>query len=232
MKQNALGIVESVLTGKAKPYTRPGTYSAIDKQAVYSTVSVNANGLEGDEQGDLRVHGGADKAVHFYALEHYPKWIEELGMLPALIKAGAFGENIRTKGITESTICLGDQLCVGSVLMEVSQARQPCWKLNDRFGVPDMARRLQSSLRTGWYCRVLQAGILKASDTIDLVNRPYPEWTLARLMEFFYKNPLHYPSLEQMLHLPLVKSWKRTIENRLQCGEIENWDSRIDGPKQ
>ncbi|WP_020559676.1 MOSC domain-containing protein [Thiofilum flexile] len=224
-----LGRVESVLTGKSRPYTRAGTYSAIDKQVLKAPVHVSVVGLEGDEQGDLRVHGGVDKAVHFYALEHYPFWIEALGRPPVLEKAGAFGENLCTTGVTETSICLADQLRIGNVLLEVSQARQPCWKLNDRFGQPDMARRVQHSLRTGWYCRVLEAGVLQAGDAIELVQRPYPVWTLARMLEILYHRSLDYPMLEQMLELPLVESWRRMIENRLKRGEIEDWNSRING---
>ena len=171
-----IGQVRAVLTGRAVPYTRPGTFSAIDKQSVSGPVAVGAESLAGDEQGDRRVHGGPDKAVHQYAQEHCAAWRAELGALAVLDAPGAFGENLASTGMTERSVCLGDQVQVGSVLLEVSQGRQPCWKLNDRFGgLPGMARRVQGSGRTGWYYRVLQPGHLQAGDALVLVARPFPQ---------------------------------------------------------
>jgi len=225
-----LGRVITVLTGRARPYTRPGSRSAIAKQPVAGPVRVHGEGLAGDEQGDRRVHGGPDKAVHLYATEHYPLWRVELGARPVLGAPGAFGENLGTQGVTEADICLGDQLRIGDTLLEVSQARQPCWKLNDRFGVPDMARRVQQTLRTGWYCRVLEPGSLQANDAIALIARPHPDWPLRRLMELLYYRPLERELLMQVRELPLVSSWRRLIENRLVRGEVEDWAARIEGP--
>lgn len=222
--------VHAVLTGRAIPYTRAGTLSAIAKQPRPGRTVVEINGLEGDEQGDAKIHGGPDKAVHFYAYEHYPRWIDELGAIPVLSGPGAFGENLSTHGVDESTICLGDRLRIGSATLEVSQARQPCWKLNDRFGVPTMARMVQATARTGWYCRVVSIGDVSAGDGIWLLERPYPEWPLARLLRLFYgpwANRLEYVAA---LDLPLVASWRRLLERRLETGQVEDWGTRLDGP--
>src|SRR5690606_16433169 len=116
--------------------------SAIDKRPLEGAVRIDELGVAGDEQGDTRVHGGVDKAVHHYPFEHYATWRAELGELPALASPGAFGENISTRGLDEATVCLGDRFALGTAVLEVSQGRQPCWKLNDRFGVKDMARRV------------------------------------------------------------------------------------------
>lgn len=225
-----LGHIQTVLTGRALPYTRPGSRSAINKQPVAGPVLVHREGLTGDEQGDRRVHGGPDKAVHLYASEHYPMWREELGPRRVLDTPGAFGENLSTQGVTEANICLGDQLLIGNTLLEVSQARQPCWKLNDRFGVPDMAQRVQRSLRSGWYCRVLEQGILQAGAPITLIARPYPDWPLRRLMELLYLRPLERELLMQARDLPLVPAWRLLVENRLARDEVESWSERIEGP--
>lgn len=228
---NLLGTVKSVLTGRAIPYTRPGSFSAIDKKPIVGPVQVHREGLVGDEQGDRKVHGGLDKAVHFYAYEHYSFWRSELGEKSLLEVPGAFGENISTEGVAENDLCLGDQLLIGTVLLEISQTRQPCWKLNDRFGVQDMALRVQQSLRTGFYCRVLQTGTLKAGDLIYLMARPYPDWSIQRLMALLYRRTLDKELLIQALGLPLVPSWRKLIENRLSTGQVENWDGRIAGYK-
>ncbi|MNZ42602.1 6-N-hydroxylaminopurine resistance protein [compost metagenome] len=123
--------LDAVLTGKAVAYTRPGSCSAIDKQLRTGELTVNELGLGGDEQGDLRVHGGKDKAIHHYPREHYALWAGELGAQTLLQAPGAFGENFSTYGCTEQTVCLGDRFRVGTALLEISQGRMPCWKLND-----------------------------------------------------------------------------------------------------
>lgn len=222
--------VDALLAGKARAYTRPGTMSGIDKQCLSGDVWIGELGVAGDEQGDPRVHGGPDKAVHHYAFDHYSAWQEDLGRLPQLQASGAFGENISTRGITEAEVCLGDCFSLGEALLEVSQGRQPCWKLNDRFGVPDMARRVQQTGRSGWYYRVLHPGLTQAGDLLTLRQRPHPDWPLSRLAHLLYGRVLAPALLEPALALPLVASWRKLIERRLQQGAVEDWGKRIDGP--
>ncbi|HEX7111958.1 MAG TPA: MOSC domain-containing protein [Mizugakiibacter sp.] len=224
-----LGTIAAVLAGRAAPYTRPGTFSAIAKRPVAGRVEAGPEGLGIDEQGDRRVHGGVDKALHHYAFDHYAAWRAELGAHPLLTQPGAFGENLSTIGITEADLCLGDRLRCGEVLLEVSQARQPCWKLSDRFGIADMARRVQDSGRTGWYYRVLQGGTLGAGDALVLLERPHPAWTLARLLDLLYRDTLDRDALRGALALPLVPSWRRLFERRLAQGRVEDWGSRLRG---
>lgn len=221
-----------LLTGKAQPYTRPGSHSGIAKQPRTDKVWISPIGLEGDEQGDLRVHGGPDKAVHHYAFEHYALWQKELGALPLLQAPGAFGENISTRGLTEAEVCLGDRFILGGALLEVSQGRQPCWKLNDRFGVADMARRVQSTGRSGWYYRVLRPGLAQAGDVLTLVERPHADWPLQRLADLLYQRVLSPALLEPALALPLVPSHRKLIERRMALGAVEDWSRRIDGPSE
>ena len=222
--------VDALLAGSAKPYTRPGSRSAIDKRPLAGRVAIGELGLAGDEQGDPRVHGGPDKAVHHYAFDHYRAWQGELGPLPLLQAPGAFGENLSTRGLDEGNVCLGDRFRIGTALLEVSQGRQPCWKLNDRFDVPDMARRVQSSGRTGWYYRVLEPGSAEAGDLLRLDARPHPDWSLRRLGALLFDRVLAREALEPALQLPLVPSWRRLLERRLQQCEVEDWSRRIDGP--
>lgn len=225
-----IGRVQTVLVGRAVPYTRPGITSAIPKQPVVGRVSVGTLGFIGDEQGDSRFHGGPDKAIHVYAFEHYAVWREELGSLQEFSVPGGFGENLSTLGCDEHGICLGDRLQIGDTLLEIAQGRQPCWKLNDRFGVPDMAQRLQDTLRTGWYCRVLKPGTIGSGDDIVLLDRPHPDWPLARLMSVLYQRCLDPAILRAVLELPLVPGWRMLIEHRLASGRIEDWRKRLDGP--
>lgn len=231
--QQPIATLRAVLTGRALPYIRAGSLSAIAKQQRSGPVEVGPPGLEGDEQGDPRVHGGPDKAVHCYAFGQYAPWREELaGNATAqllLAQPGAFGENLSLDGITDVQVCLADQWQIGSARFEVSQGRQPCWKLNDRFAVPDMALRVQASLRTGWYLRVLQAGQVQAGDQVLLRARPHPDWPITRLLRTIAERDCDPATLRQILALPLPPSWHRLFTRRLESATAEDWDARLIG---
>lgn len=222
--------LRAVLRGQVQPYTRPGTRSGIDKRPVADTVHVTTTGLVGDAQGDLRVHGGPDKAVHHYPYDHYPAWRSALPGRAVLDAPGAFGENLSTLGWTEDTVCLGDIVHVGSVVLEVSQGRQPCWKLNDRFDAPRMAVQLQTTGFTGWYYRVLQAGDIRAGDLMRIAARPHPAWPLRRLVELLFHRTLDHALLEDAAMLPLPPGWTTLIQARLRTARVESWDRRLTGP--
>jgi MOSC domain-containing protein YiiM len=225
-----LARIDHLLVGKAVPYTREGTSSAIAKEVVEGEVRIGLSGIEGDEQGDPSVHGGRDKAVHHYPFDHYAAWREELGDHALLARPGAFGENLSTHDLTEDDICLGDRLRAGSVIFEVSQPRQPCWKLADRFGLPKMPRFVQDRMRTGWYYRVLEPGTVAAGDSLTLVERPLPGWPIRRLVGLLYKNGLDRDLLAEAATLPLPRSWTKLVEARLSRGAVEDWSSRLEGP--
>ncbi|MCS0025644.1 MOSC domain-containing protein [Vibrio diabolicus] len=224
-----IGVVKAVLAGKTVPYAH-GAQSAINKQVLPERQHATELGFTSDEQGDPRFHGGIQKALHIYPSEHYPIWQQELGEITIFQSAGGFGENISSEGVTESTICLKDKIHIGSTLLEVSQGRMPCWKLNVRFDQHDMARRLQDTLRTGWYFRVLEEGDIGAGDEIILCERPYPEWPLARIMGAVFTGCLDRKELTKLSELPLVESWGKLVERRLETGEVEDWEMRLVGP--
>ncbi len=225
-----LGPIDALLVGRAVPYTREGTSSAIAKEVVTGPVRIGVLGIEGDEQGDPSVHGGRDKAVHHYPFDHYAAWRTELGDLALLERPGAFGENLSTRGTTEADVCLGDRLQAGSAVLEISQPRQPCWKLADRFGLKLMPRLVQDRVRTGWYYRVLEPGSVAAGDSLTLLERPFPGWPIRKLVELLYKNSLDRDLLREAVTLPLPPSWTKLVEGRLARGRVEDWSSRLDGP--
>lgn len=221
--------LDALLTGKAVPFTRPGSRSAIAKQARQANLAVTTLGLENDEQGDLRVHGGIEKAIHHYPREHYADWATELGEHRLLGQPGAFGENFSTTGWTEANLCLGDRIRAGTALLEVSQGRMPCWKLNDRFEVAQMALRVQESGRTGWYYRVLEEGVVAAGAILELVERPHAEWSLKRLSTVLFNKRVDADVLRECLELPLPPNWRRTLSRRLENGAVEDWSPRLEG---
>ena len=221
--------LDALLTGRAQPFTRPGSRSGIAKVPRQEALAVTTLGLAGDEQGDLRVHGGVEKAIHHYPREHYAAWLAELGEHPLLMQPGAFGENFSTTGWTEDDVCLGDLIRAGSALLQVSQGRMPCWKLSDRFGVANLALRVQQSGRTGWYYRVLQEGVVGVGDRLQVVERIHADWPLSRLSAVLFDKRVEPELLRECLVLPLVPSWRRTLERRLEKAEVEDWAPRLQG---
>jgi MOSC domain-containing protein YiiM len=173
--------IDALLTGKARRFGAKGEPSAIDKRAVEGRRVVGALGIAGDEQADLSVHGGPDKAIHHYPRDHYGWWAETIGDHALLQDAGAFGENISTSGLTESAACIGDRYRLGSALVEISQGRQPCWKLGHRFGIATLPATVVSSRRGGWYYRVIEDGAVGAGDALELMERPLPDWSVERV---------------------------------------------------
>lgn len=177
----------ALLAGKAIAFSGPDEpgaapeLTAIVKQPLTGSVIITPLGIAGDEQGDRLNHGGPDMALHHYPFDHYRAWRTELGKNPLLDTPGAFGENISTTGLTERTVCLGDRFSLGTAVVEVSKARQPCWKQAKRLGQPDMVARIVTTRRSGWYYRVLEPGVVDASDVMTLLERPRPSWPLDRL---------------------------------------------------
>lgn len=223
-------IIEALLTGPVRLLGDSGRQSAIDKHPVGDRLWLGPEGLNGDEQADPRHHGGPEKALHHYAREHYPAWLEELGERAVLRGPGAFGENISTSAMTERDVCVGDVFRAGEALIQISQARQPCWKLDHRFGRRGMAARVQASGMTGWYYRVLHSGWLQAGDTLSLQDRPHPQWTLARVQDILNRRVLDPDVLHALANLAeLSPNWRTLFEKRARAREVEDWTRRLEG---
>lgn len=207
----------------------PGVLSAIGKHPVHKPLWLGSEGFEGDSQADRRRHGGPEKAVHHYDAGHYSSWREDLGDLPRLAPGG-FGENLSSFGLTESNVAVGDRFRLGGALVEVSQARQPCWKLNIRFSVPDMARRVQDSGRTGWYYRVIEQGMVAPDARLTLVDRRAADWPLDRLWRILYRDRLNREELTAMAELTVLSaSWRTLAQRRLDNMAVEDWTARLHG---
>ncbi|PNG28045.1 MOSC domain-containing protein [Methylocella silvestris] len=222
--------IDHLLIGALAPLGDKRAPSGIDKHPARRRLKLGREGFEGDFQGDRKNHGGPDKAAHHYPFEHYATWRTEIGALPRLDQPGAFGENFSTRGLDEDSVALGDVFRVGAALIEVSQGRQPCWKLNVRFAIPDMAMRVQKSGRTGWYYRVLEDGFVAPGDELRLIDRRSPDWPISRLWRALYVDSQNSEELAAMAALArLPDGWRRIAERRLAMRTIEDWSARLTG---
>ena len=165
-------MLRSVNVGLPRPLaTRKGdVLSGIVKTPVAGRVLVRRLGLNGDGQADLTVHGGPDKAVYAYSLDHYPHWAATLAR--ADLEPGAFGENLTVDGMLEHQVRVGDIYRIGSATLQVTRPRSPCFKLAAHLALPDFPKAFLASGRTGFYLRVLEEGALGAGDPIALVSSP------------------------------------------------------------
>ncbi len=203
--------------------------SAIAKTAIDGRVAVGPLGLAGDRQADALHHGGADRALLHYAREHYARWRAEH---PACrFEPPGFGENLSTLGLDEHQVAIGDCFRAGGLLLEVSQPRTPCWKLDRRFGMAGLARAVQDSARCGWFYRVLEPGSLAVGDDLQRVASPHPEWTVARVMRLVHAGPHDPEALEALCELPaLADNWRDKARRRLTRGRPGDGRRRLSRP--
>ncbi|MBX3379059.1 MAG: MOSC domain-containing protein [Phycisphaeraceae bacterium] len=208
--------VMSVQVGRIAPLGARGVPSGFVKSAVSGPVNVAPLGLHGDEQADLTVHGGPDKAVYFYPSEHYPSWLKDVPRHEHVLHAGAFGENITTLGLDEQTVAIGDVFRIGSAEFQATQPRQPCFKLGLRFNDNSLGRIMLQTGRTGWYVRVLTPGTLQAGDEIEVLRRPNPRWTIARFNGFIFNKKATKAEIVEVAGLEgLAEVWRTGLEESL-----------------
>ena len=157
--------------------------TAIFKEPVDGAVAIQELNLAGDQQADLTVHGGSEKAVYAYPVEHYEYWRKQLSDVS--LSWGAFGENLTTEGLLEDTLCIGDLLRIGSAVLQVTQPRMPCYKLEIRFSRDDMIKRFLLSGRSGFYFSVIEPGAVIAGSKIEILDRDPEAVTVSDIMRLY-----------------------------------------------
>jgi MOSC domain-containing protein YiiM len=187
--------------------------TSIFKSPVEGRVAVRRHNIDGDRQSDLTVHGGPSKAVYCYPVEHYRYWKEQLPDMD--LPFGAFGENLTTEGITEDTVSIGDQFRVGSALLQVTQPRMPCFKLNLRFGMATMVKKFWQSGRSGIYFSVVEEGDVAAGDLVERVAAGPEEISVAEVVRLYRGDETSAELMERALRAPLAGSWKEELRERL-----------------
>jgi MOSC domain-containing protein YiiM len=188
--------------------------SAIDKQPVGDRpIPLLSNGFEGDEQADLRLHGGPDKAVCCYPSEHMPRWEELLG---EHLPPGAFGENLLLEGLLESDANIGDTFELGSALVQLSQPRGPCFKLAARWGSRRMPNVMAAEGRSGFYLRVVRPGEVRAGDELRLAERR-SDVSVADVMRVTYVDRSDVDLIVRVMEVPeLAEQWRAGLRALLR----------------
>jgi MOSC domain-containing protein YiiM len=193
--------------------------SAIFKQPVLGEVWLGEESLQGDAVENRQYHGGPDNAVLCYSAEHYPEWEREWGC--AGLPFGGFGENFTIRGLDELSVCLGDVYAVGDVRVLVSGPRKPCYKLERRWRRPGLVKRVQETNRGGWYARVLQTGFVSVDTELELVARPRPRWSIARVCEVSYKRESREDALELCSVPELATRWRTWLMSKWEPAACE-----------
>jgi MOSC domain-containing protein YiiM len=165
---------------KGKPVT-----TGFFKEPVRGRVRVRSLNLEGDQQADLTVHGGIEKAVYAYPKEHYAYWRQALP--DAALPWGAFGENLTVEGLLETAVNIGDRFRIGTAEVMVTQPRFPCFKLNLKFGRDDMVKQFLDSRLSGIYFSVTREGEIEEADAIEQVSRDEHNVTVSDIVQIYVR---------------------------------------------
>ncbi len=174
--------IATLFMGGIRPLPPDNMPTGIFKAEIVMPAWIGKEGLVGDAQADRRVHGGPDKALHQYPVEHYAQLAVAFPEAKDLLIPGSIGENISVPGWDESNICIGDTFRLGDATLQVSQPRSPCWKIDRRYGVEGMAKLIDEEGITGWYFRVLEEGSAEPGCSFELIDRMSPGVTVKELL--------------------------------------------------
>jgi MOSC domain-containing protein YiiM len=189
--------------------------TAIFKEPVAGTVAIRELNLAGDQQADLTVHGGSEKAVYVYPVEHYEYWRKQLPDVS--FSWGAFGENLATEGLSEDTLCIGDLLRAGSAVLQVTQPRMPCYKLGLRFDRDDMIKRFLVSGRSGFYLSVIEPGDVGPGSRVEILDRDRNSVTISDIVRLYLGRASDPELLQRATNVTsLPENWKTQLRLRAQ----------------
>ena len=187
--------------------------TSINKQPVTRRVALNATQLAGDRQADTTNHGGTNKGVYFYPSEHYQYWREQLSKA---LPYGCIGENLTTVGLFEKDVCVGDRLGIADAVVEVTQPRIPCYKLDINIGHNQFSKIFSRSCKLGFYAKVIKTGSLGVGDEIVFVHRHPSRVTIHELARLYFLDTQDYAAIERVLSTTnLTPNIRKIFESRL-----------------
>lgn len=188
--------------------------TSIFKAPINGRLRVRWLNIEGDQQSDLTVHGGFDKAVYCYPAEHYAYWRDQLPGVE--LPWGSFGENLTTEGLLEEEVFIGDEYRIGTAEFSVTQPRMPCYKLGIRFGRADMVKLFHQSGRNGFYLRVTKEGEIGGGDAIELTSQDERGLTVANVVRLYTDREADGDLLKLASeHSALSVGWRDHFRKRL-----------------
>lgn len=222
------GVLQSVQVGTPQQYdveNKTKSSSRFWTTSFFRTPSVQprwlyTTHLEGNEQADRKHHGSLSQAVLLYAAAHYSLWQAELGR-PEM-GPGGFGENFTIDGLSEETACIGDIYAIGEAQIQVTGPRYPCQKIQRRWNIRGLTARVAKTGRTGWYCRVLCEGMIEPGAPVMLVERPYPQWTIALTNDFGHARNKNVETAKALAACPFLEGFWRELVVR---GATSNQES-------
>ena len=189
--------------------------TGIFKEPIKGPVMMRTLNLDGDQQADLNVHGGASKAVYAYPSEHYAFWRAELPGMD--LPWGMFGENFTTEGLLEEAVYIGDRFQISETEVMVTEPRMPCYKLGIKFGRADIIKRFLASRRTGFYFAVMREGMVGAGDAVELIRREQEEISVADITRLYAFDKDDVKSLRRAIQVEaLPESWKGYFQHQLE----------------
>jgi len=209
-------LIESLNIGLPKEETFYGKtiHTGIGKRPVSGSLRLKKFGFDGDGVADLKNHGGQDKAVCVYSLDHYPYWEELLG---TKLYPPAFGENLSVSHLKEEDVCLGDTFQLGTAVVQISQPRQPCKTLAALYGRNDLVKLVVNSGYTGFYFRVLEEGIIEAGTTLVLIEKEYHQISVAFANHIYHHDRRNREGVESILTVSALSgSWKGDLRKLIE----------------
>lgn len=213
MRIELLGLYAGGIT-RLEPDGQP---SGIIKQRLTGETRIRPEGINGDVQADRRFHGGVEKALHQFAAEHF---VDLQAAFPSAAQAlvpGSIGENLSSQGLTEGQACIGDIFRLGTALVQISQPRRPCWKIDRRYDENGIAQYIELAGTTGWYLRVLEPGRCQPADHLALQEQVHPGWTIFRINDLEQAVRPELAELEAASQLRALNSeWRQRFAQRLQ----------------
>ncbi|ARD46883.1 MOSC domain-containing protein [Sporosarcina sp. P33] len=213
---------------KEKDFGKKSVTTGFFKKPIQQAVFLSSVNFTGDGQGDLVHHGGVHKAVCVYPFAHYAHWEKTLGRT---LSYGAFGENLTITGLTEENVCIGDSFQLGEAIVQVSQPRQPCFKLGLVYERKDMPLLVQNTGYTGFYFRVLQEGMVSSTDMLFPLTRHVHGITVAEANRLMHHDKQDLDAIRRLLEVEeLSPSWRKTFEKRAGGQEVDT-SERISGEK-
>lgn len=212
----ARGIITQLRIGRPQVLPGHSMLSAYRRQPVSGPVAVRELGLEGDQVGNTRVHGGPEKAIYAYPLSGHAAWQSEFPDLADRFEPGAMGENLVVDGLDEAALCLGDIIRCGTATLQIAQIREPCSTFAAALGTTRVVKAMVRSGRCGWYFRVLEAGHIAPGDGHDVIDRPNPAWPISRFTPIAAGKAGRQEELAELVALPgLSAYWRAKLARRL-----------------